>query len=88
MLRHNTHHHLGQLEESFVYCWLCTHAMFDVTCFPRICRSIGCHFKRYVNTLIMIACGTSYINHGLESHYGPLLIFFHRKLFLFIAMPF
>ena len=43
---------VNQKTESSVYHWLRAQAMFDVTPLPRICRDIGCHFKRSVDTLV------------------------------------
>jgi len=37
----------------FGYHWIRAHATFGITCFPRICQSIGHHFRRSVNTQIL-----------------------------------
>jgi len=42
----------NQKTEYLVHRWLSAYAMFDITCFYRICLGIGGHFKRSVNTLI------------------------------------
>ena len=43
----------NQKTESFVYRWLLARAMFDVTRFSRICRSIGRRFKCSVSKLVV-----------------------------------
>ena len=54
-LRRNTQRHLGQLEDWIFWVSL---AMFDVTSFPAILSGIGCHFKRSVDTLIVMTTCT------------------------------
>ena len=38
---------------SFRYCWLCAHAMFDITYFPTFVKSIEHHVKYSVDTVIV-----------------------------------
>jgi len=50
-LRHNTQRHLGQSEDWIFWVPL---AMIDVTSFPAILSGIGRHFKRSVDTFIVM----------------------------------